>query len=300
MRRFVRCVNAVSHRETVIDFASSCSYAGRALAVTSTSSGLRESSRGPRYRLQVLDRAVHILDVLVRAGVELGPSEIGAALSLHKSTIHRLLAVLERHRLVLRNPHHGKYTVGSKVLELANGSIAHIEMRTRAMPTLRRLVDQTAETAHVAVLDGTEMLSIANVEGPWTLRLRSAVGRRTPVYCTAVGKSVIASLPESELKDLLRRIGMKRFTNRTIVTPAGLKRELAKVRASGYAADNGELEPGVRCIAAPVRDVTGRVAGAISASGPMFRVTRERVPAIARAVIAAARELSLAMGYAGD
>jgi IclR family acetate operon transcriptional repressor len=245
-----------------------------------------------RYHLRALDRAVDILEVLVEAGMEMGPSEIGAATALHRATTHRLLAVLERRQLVVRNPSHGRYGVGPRLLDLAQGAAASVDMRQRALPVLESLVQQTGETAHVALLDSAGMLSVASVASPWTPRPRAAVGRRTPVHCTAVGKAVLAFLPSTEVDAILDRHGLTRATRQTITTWPDLQRALETVRLQGYAVDAAELEPDMCCVAAPIRDAAGHVRSALSVSGPACRFPSDRIHALASTVMAAAGALS--------
>lgn len=262
--------------------------------------GVLEADRDSRafpYRVQVLDRTLGILDVLAEARVEMGPAELAERLSLHKSTIHRLLRVLERHRFIRRNPNHGKYGLGMRLFELGSRAVAQLDLRERAEPFLRRLVGETGETAHVCVLEGTEMMSVANAEGPRTLRTPATVGRRTPVHCTSVGKALMAYLPERTIDELLARVRLTQYTRNTITTRAALKADLQRIRERGYAVDNEEIEEGLRCVGAPIRNYTGRVVAAMSIAGPVFRVTNERLPALARAVVAASRDLSRDIGY---
>jgi DNA-binding IclR family transcriptional regulator len=249
------------------------------------------------YQVQVLDRALGILDVLSSEGQELGPAELSEHLDLHKSTVHRLLMVLERHRLIERSVPSGKYRLGLRLFELGTKAVARLDLRERVRPYLERLVSETGETAHICILDGKEMLSIANVESPRTLRTPSTVGRRTPLHCTAVGKALLAFLPESEADELIRKCELTAFTRRTLATSRQLKAELQRIRARGYAMDNGEIEEGLRCIGAPVMDYSGRVVAALSIAGPAFRLTDKRIPAVARSVIRAAGELSIELGY---
>jgi DNA-binding IclR family transcriptional regulator len=256
------------------------------------------TSRARPYRVQVLDRAVQLLDVLAEADREMGPAELTGRLSLHKSTIHRLLVVLERHRLIRRNPAHGKYGLGMKLFELGNRAVARLDLRDRAEPILQRLVDETHETAHISILDGLEMLSVANVEGPWTLRTPSTVGRRTPLHCTSVGKVILAFLPDAPLADLLEELSLTQYTRHTLTTRSALTRELLRVRELGYALDNEEAEVGLRCVGAPIRNHRGRVTAAISIAGPAFRLTDDRLPSLAARVIIAARDLSRELGHA--
>lgn len=262
--------------------------------------GVLEADRDSRafpYRVQVLDRTLGILDVLAEARVEMGPAELAERLSLHKSTIHRLLRVLERHRFIRRNPNHGKYGLGMRLFELGSRAVAQLDLRERAEPFLRRLVGETGETAHVCVLEGTEMMSVANAEGPRTLRTPATVGRRTPVHCTSVGKALMAYLPERTIDELLARVRLTQYTRNTITTRAALKADLQRIRERGYAVDNEEIEEGLRCVGAPIRNYTGRVVAAMSIAGPVFRVTPERLPALARDVVIAARALSRDLGF---
>jgi DNA-binding IclR family transcriptional regulator len=249
------------------------------------------------YQVQVLDRALGILDLLADESPELGPSEVSERTGLHKSTVHRLLQVLERHRLIEKKAQNGKYRLGLRLFDLGSKAVAKLDLRERARPYLERLVLETGETAHICVLDSDRMLSIANVESPRTLRTPSTVGHRTPLHCTSVGKALLAFLPEGERNELLNKCELTAYTRRTLTKTAQLKAELKLVRQRGYAMDDEEIEEGLRCIGAPVMDYSGRVVAALSIAGPAFRLTDERIPAAARSVIRAAGELSLELGY---
>jgi len=249
------------------------------------------------YQVQVLDRALGILDLLAGESPELGPSEVSERTGLHKSTVHRLLQVLERHRLIEKIAQNGKYRLGLRLFELGSKAMTQFDLRERAQAYLKRLVLETGETAHICILDGDRMLSIANVESPRTLRTPSTVGHRTPLHCTSVGKALLAFLPESEQNDLINQCELTDYTRRTITKPARLKAELKLIRQRGYAMDDEEVEEGLRCVGAPVMDHSGRVVAAMSIAGPAFRLTDDRIPAVARSVIQAASELSVELGY---
>jgi DNA-binding IclR family transcriptional regulator len=246
--------------------------------------------------VQVLDRCFRILDALAAAHDTLSPAELANGLRLHKSTIHRLLVVLEHQRYIRRTAE-GKFGLGTKLIEMGSRAIEQLDLGEHALPFLRRLVDETGETAHISVLSGTEMMSLANVSGRWTLTTPSTVGRRTQIYCTSVGKAFIAFLPEPRLEPLLRRVPFTAHTRRTITSSSGLRAELARIRKRGYAVDNEEVEEGLRCIGAPVRDYTGQVIASISIAGPVFRVQKGRVAELSRAVMKAADDLSADLGY---
>ena len=249
-----------------------------------------------RYRVQVLERSFRILDALAGAAKELSPAELALRLRLHKSTIHRLLVVLEGQRFIRRTID-GRYGLGMKLIEMGSRAVEQLDLGEHAVPFLQQLVDETGETAHICVLSGTEMVSIANVAGRWTLRMPSTVGRRTQTYCTAVGKAFIAFLQPHLLSNLIERVEFVRLTRRTLMTPSALRTELERIRRRGYAVDDEEAEEGLRCIGAPIRDYTGNVVAALSIAGPVFRIQKGKVAVYARAVTAAADNLSADLGY---
>ena len=252
----------------------------------------KRSRQGSAYRVQVLDRVLQILDILSESNADLGPAELAARLTLHKSTVHRLLMVLERHRLVRKSAVPGKYGLGVKLFELGVRAGAGLDLQRYTEPHLRRLAEITGESAYVSVLDGIETLSVARVGGPWTPRKPLPVGKRSPVYCTSSGKALIAFLPEAYLDDLLRRVKFVRHTPNTLMSRSALKAELNLIRQRGYAVDDEEIELGLRCIGGPIRDSSGAIIASIGIAGPIFRVTEARLPLVAREVIATAHALS--------
>lgn len=254
------------------------------------------SGRFP-YRIQVLDRAVTILELLWRAGVGLSLQELSAHSGVNPNTVRRIVKALAYHGLVEEEEGTGRYRLGMKLFELGSSVVARLDVRARARPYLERLVLETGETAHLCILDRGEVLYLDKHEPMRTMRIPSEVGRRNPAHCTAVGKALLAYVGEEELEELVRQRGLRAYTKRTITTLAELKRELARVREQGYAVDNEEFEEGLKCIGAPVRDYSGRVVASISIAGPAFRLTEERIPVLAQSVMEVARELSEELGY---
>jgi DNA-binding IclR family transcriptional regulator len=249
------------------------------------------------YKVQVIDRAVGIIDALAGDRPDRGLTEIAEELHLHKSTVHRLLMILERHRMVEREPHTGRYRLGLRLFELGSLAIARFSIRERARHHLERLVADVDETVHLCVLDSGEVLYVDKIEPSRSVRMASRIGRRNGAHSSAVGKAIQAHLSESDVDDLLRKLGQGRFTARTIVTPADLKAELKAARKRGYAIDNEEGEEGVRCVGAAVLGHNGLPLAAISVSAPTFRLPMEKIPSVAAAVCAAARQLSAESGY---
>ena len=249
-----------------------------------------------RYRVQVLDRTIGVLQAVADSETDLPAADIARQLRLHKSTVHRLLVVLESYRLIKKGPE-GAYGLGTRLIELGECAIARLKLSEYAEPHLRALAEQTGEGAHVTILNGTELLSIAHVEGRWALHSLTRTGQRTQIHSTAAGKAVLAFLSDDACGDLMGRLSLKRNTRRTIVKPSTMKVELMRVRDLGYAVDDEEFEEGLRCVSAPIFDHRGHVVASLSMAAPVFRLRKERVPQVARLVMAAARGLSDDLGH---
>jgi IclR family acetate operon transcriptional repressor len=256
----------------------------------------RPEPRASRYRVQVLDRTIGVLQAVADSETDVPAADIARQLRLHKSTVHRLLAVLESYRLIKKGPE-GAYGLGTRLIELGECAIARLKLAEYAEPHLRHLAAQTGEGAHVTILNGTELLSIAHVEGRWALHSLTRTGRRTQIHCTAAGKAVLAFLSDEACDELVARLPLNRNTRRTIVKPSAMKMDLMRVRHLGYAIDDEEFEEGLRCVGAPVFDHRGHVVASLSMAAPVFRLRKERVPQVARLVLAAAQGLSDDLGH---
>jgi DNA-binding IclR family transcriptional regulator len=257
---------------------------------------MRDAAPQGTYKVQALDRAFAVLDLLGESEAPQGLAQVASALQLHKSTAHRFLMVLERHRMVERTAG-GKFRLGLRLFDLGNRAIDQYDLRDRAQPHLRRLVAETEETAHLCILEGTHVIYIDKIEPARSVRMITRIGASNPVYCTSVGKAILAFLPEERLADLLPRIHFERFTHRTISTPEALRVEIEKTRRRGYAVDDEELEEGLRCIAVPVLDAQRLPIAAVSVSGPSFRVTAQKLPQIANHLLQCVRAISADMGF---
>lgn len=249
------------------------------------------------YKIQVVDRVFQIVDLLAeaRGGVSLG--DVAAKLKLTKSTAHRLLMVLEGERYVERNTTTGKFTLGSRIMELGLTAAARLDVYDAARPRLHSLMEETGETAHLAVLRDGDVVTLMAVESRQTLRAPRAAGARTPAHCTSLGKAILAYVSEDELKEYTDSCAFPTFTPKTIGSAEKLLADLRLVRRRGYAIDDEEWELGLRCIAAAVFDRAGTPVAAIGISGPVFRIGRDRLPVLARAVSAAAKGISQSLGY---
>lgn len=250
--------------------------------------------------VQALERALDVLEALAAQRQPARLADLSRELGLHKSTVHRLLATLGKRRYVERDADTGRYRLGLKVFELGSWFFNRMELRQEARPLLQELVDQTLETAHLGILDEGQVVYIEKVESPQTVRMYSELGKRAPAHCTAMGKVLLAHLPEPELDRIIATRGLTRYTSNTIVDAEQLKDHLRRVAGQGYAIDDTEHEEAIRCVAAPVRNYRGEVVAALSVSGPAVRLSRERIGEVARLVRATALRISRRLGYNGE
>ena len=257
---------------------------------------MRDASPHGTYKVQALDRAFAVLDLLGESETPLGLAQVASSLQLHKSTAHRFLMVLERHHMVERTTS-GKFRLGLRLFDFGNRAIEQYDLRERAQPHLRRLVAETEETAHLCILEQARVIYIDKIEPGRSVRMITRIGASNPVHCTSVGKAILAFLPEERINDIIRRLRFERFTHRTISTAEQLRTEIEKTRRRGYAVDDEELEEGLRCIAVPVLDAQRLPVAAVSVSGPSFRVTAQKLPSIANHLLQCVRGISLDMGF---
>ncbi|MFE0422989.1 IclR family transcriptional regulator [Streptomyces sp. NPDC058953] len=240
--------------------------------------------------VQSLERAFDLLERMADAGGEVGLSELSGSSGLPLPTIHRLMRTLVACGYVRQQPNR-RYALGPRLIRLGESSARLLG--TWARPYLARLVDETGETANMALLDGDEIVYVAQVPSKHSMRMFTEVGRRVLPHSTGVGKALLAGCPADEVRALLARTGMPAATEKTITTPEGFLAALEQVRHNGYAVDDNEQEIGVRCLAVPVPD--SPTAAAISISGPAGRVTDAATEKIVPVLQEVARDLSAAL-----
>jgi DNA-binding IclR family transcriptional regulator len=249
--------------------------------------------------VQSVVRALCLIDALGSSGGEVGIAELSKRVGLHVSTAHRLLTTLIRQGYCRQNPETGRYALGAKLFHLGEACLSQFDLRTLARPFLERLCRETGETANLVVLDGQEALYLDKAESPQNLRIFSRIGHRAPLYCTAVGKVLLAHRSAPSLKSLLGSGPLKPLTRHTHTSLVALRRELERVRVQGYALDREECEEGAFCVAVPVRNAQGQVDAALSVSGPTVRLGEKRVPGLIPLMRRVGEELSTQLGYGG-
>ena len=259
----------------------------------------QRKSKAPadRYRIHVIDRAAQILDSFGFDHQELSVSEIGAKTGLHRSTAHRILMALEYNDLIKQNPDTGKYHLGIKLFKLGHQAVSQLNLREICRPFLMRIMNETQETVHLAVLDDDQVLYLDKVEGPHALRMPSRVGRHIPTYCTSLGKAMLSCLDDHKVKNIFRSRVLRSYTVNTVKTLDRLLTDLRVIRRRGYSVDNEEIEIGLRCVGAPIKDHTGAMVGAISTAAPSARLAAQKIPGVGRLVMAVAAEISEQLGY---
>lgn len=250
------------------------------------------------YIIQAVSHALDLLEQFHDDVDELGVTELSKRLKLHKNNVFRLLATLESRGYIEQNKATENYRLGLKALELGQTFIKQMGLLRQAKPILEQMVEESNETSYVAIYKENHIVYLDVVETNLTVRVVSRVGYRLPAYCTAAGKIHMAFMTEEELDELITKMNFIQHTPTTISNPDTLRKELDKVREQGYAFDDEEMDPGVRCIAAPIRDYTRRIVGAISVSGPTMRVSNARIESeLVPLVLKASQELSTRLGF---
>ncbi|WP_158220924.1 IclR family transcriptional regulator [Kineosporia sp. R_H_3] len=247
----------------------------------------RAGSAGPgdSQIAQTLDRGLAVLELLAAVGGGLTVSEIAAALGIHRTVAYRLLATLERRSLVQRSTD-GRYRPGGGLLRLSAG--VGDELRAVAVPHLQSLHADTDETVHLAVRTGTEILFLESFESTRPLRVASRIGRTMPAHATSVGKALLATITDLEVRALYPRGRLELVGPATCRTVTELLRDLAAVRHRGYARSDQESEHDVGSVGVAVRDPEGRARAAISIAAPTTRLTGRTVADLAEAARATA------------
>ncbi|MDE2005179.1 MAG: IclR family transcriptional regulator [Rhodospirillales bacterium] len=245
-----------------------------------------------------LGKIVRILDAFSARERSLSLAEVCRRLGYPKSTTHRLLAAMRRAGLLDQDEEGGPYRLGLKLFELGSTVLANMELHREARPFVETLARLSGQAVHLAAFDGRNALVVQRAEAQPEAPLPASFIETAPVHSTGVGKAILAFQPEAAIERVIAA-GLARHTEATLTDPAALRAELARIRAAGHAYDEGEHQPGLRCVAAPIHDRAGRVIAAISASGPAWRLPIGERDSIARMVRHAADGISAALGWRG-
>ncbi len=248
--------------------------------------------------VQSVDRAVSVLEILAQRG-EAGVSEVAAEIDVHKSTAFRLLGALEARGLVEQSSERGKYRLGFGIVRLAGAVTGRIDIAEQGRPICERLAAELEETVNIAVLESHYAINLCQVRGPGAVTAHNWVGQLTPLHATSSGKLLLAQLPAKRRNALLKEAGLEKLTPHTLTSKARLEKSLDEARERGYAISVEEFELGLHAMAAPIHGRDGDVAAAVSASGPAYRFTVERMREVAPVLLKGAQEISHRLGYLG-
>ncbi len=256
-----------------------------------------EGRNRERGGIQSIERAFAILEEVARSRDGVTLAELSKRLGLHTSTVFHLVQTMVARGYVRQMREGRRYRIGRPLFALAAAARDEIELISLATPVLENLSAETGETGHFGVWSGGSVVVLAKTHGAGAFQMAGSVGPLRPAYCTGLGKALLAALAPSQLDRYLATTELRPLSPHTTVEPERLRRQLEEVRRDGIAFDDGEFDPEVRCVAVPVRDFTGRVAGALGISGPIWRLSLARLQECATLVRAAADRLSDELGF---
>lgn len=257
------------------------------------------SARKPkvrRMRLSSVANSIRLTKAFSENEYEMGISALAARLGLAKSTVHRLATTLVEYDILEQNRETGKYRLGLALFELGTLVRRKMDVMSEAQAQIHALADLSGETVQLAILDHLSVLYIRIRESRQAVRMSTGLGSRAPAHCTSVGKALLAHQAPEVIQQVIDN-GLRRHTPNTITEAPRLLEELASIRQKGYAIDDEEIESGLRCVAAPIRDHSGRVVAAISVAAPVQRMTKKNLQTTVPSVVAAADAISRRLGY---
>lgn len=244
-----------------------------------------------------IDKAILVLEAVCDSEEPVRFTDLVARLKLPKSTAHRLLTTLLDQGLVRYDPEEQRYSPGYRLLSLAQRTWAGMDIPRAAKDYMQRLLHEAGETVHLAVIDGHEIIYIDKLESPKTVRLYSAIGKRGPVYCTGVGKAILAYLNPERQDEIIEHTKFHRHTANTLSDARALRQALADIKVRGCALDMEEHEEGIRCVAAPIFNFRGEVVAGISITSVASRMTTARVQDLQALLLEIARGISRELGF---
>ncbi len=258
------------------------------------------SGQKPKNLVQTIERAAFIFEILSQYPNGLSLGELAREANLPKGTAHRLLSSMAYFDFIRQEPTTKNYHLGFKLVDLGNLLLSQIDLRSQAHSFLLDLSEIVKETVHLVALDHDKALYIDKVDlhsKASGLQMVSRLGTRIPLHCSSVGKVLLAYMPKNDAAKLIAGTGLSKRTANTITDPQELMRHLAFIRENGYAVDDEENEEGIRSVAAPIRTGGGRVEAAMSISGPITRITMERIEKELKLLVCqTAKNISLQLG----
>jgi DNA-binding IclR family transcriptional regulator len=247
---------------------------------------------------QSLDRGLRVIEAIADLEGSATVAAVSRKTGLPRSTVHHLLRALVEFDYLVQDPDTRTYTLSYKIFLLTRRTWSKEQLSRIAVPFLEELCLRTKEGASLAVLRDGVVTVIAKREPEGPVRVVQEVGAIRPIHCTAVGKGLAAWGAERELESIISQTVFEKYTNKTITSPEAFRRELARIRATGFAFDDEEHNPGIRCLATPVRDHSGDVRAALCVVGPSNHLLKRRLPELRRTLAGVTADFSARLGYA--
>jgi DNA-binding IclR family transcriptional regulator len=246
--------------------------------------------------VQGIERIIKILDSFSLDEPELTLKELTNKTGLPKPTVYRIAEALNELNILNKDENTTKYRIGVKLFELGSLYLETLEFRKLAFPEIEKLSKYTEESIHMGVLDGNEVTSIEGLGSTHNLQAKLWIGKRSPIYCTSIGKAILAFLPDKEQEEILSSVELKRYTKNTITDKKCLKRELESIRRQGFALDNEEHDEGIMCVGAPIFNNKGEAVASISISGPKIRMKEQKLEKYKKLLMDSVKRISYKLG----
>ncbi len=247
--------------------------------------------------VQSVDRSLALLEMLSNHPKGISIAELSKQSDLHKSTVHRLLNTLVYKGFVKQNIHDNTYKLSLKLFELGSSVVNHDSLREVAKVHLKTLRDLTGEVVHLVVPEPPYIVYIDKFDTQETIRMHSSIGKRSPMYSTSVGKAILATYKDEDIKRVWEESDIQAYTEHTITQLTDFMETIEAVRTNGYAEDNEENELQVRCFGAVIKDYSGDAVGAISISTPIIRLDDVKIKQFKQLVIEYGQRISKELGY---
>ncbi len=250
----------------------------------------------PPYTILVLEKAISLLSRFDGNRPEWGVTELSNELRINKSTVSKIISTFENHGLLTKNSETRKYRLGLRLFELGSLVASQLDLQKEALACMEELSRLVGETIHLVVMNDFDIIYINKVESPGSLRIGTRVGGRLPAHCTGVGKILLAALSPEERKIFFKKRPLKKFTPNTITDPKILQQALDEASVQGYALDNEEFSGGLMCVAAPIKNYSEKIIGAISISGSIHRLREKNLENLIAQTKNTAQKISQRLG----
>lgn len=242
-------------------------------------------------------KAARVINMLANEGQPLSLAQMSSNMAISKSTLHGIISTLVDVKFVVQDQQTGRYWLGTRLFEIGSSISSQWNVRKIAYPFIQRIVAETGETVHMAVLDDYEVLYINKQESTSSIRIVTDVGVKLPAHCTGLGKALLSGMSRLELQFMVKSKGLAKYTESTITNFEDFWKEIRHIKSRGYAVDEQEFVEGLRCVAVPVFSHAGDIIAALSVSGPISRMQDKKFEHCRESLQKAAEEISVQMGY---